>query len=1381
MGGGGKSQTTTQQVSIPPEVLARYNAVNARAEDVASRPFQQYGTTAEAFVAPLTQAQQQGIQQTQQYGQAAQPYFGAATDQLLTAQQQGQAGLGAAYPLMQQGIQTGQQLGGEAYTGYQNLPGAFLPSFAQAQQGIQQGLGAGQALLGGGLGYTLAGSQGVSPQQFSGAALQPYMSPFLGNVVQQTMAAQAQQNAQQRNALTGNAIRAGAFGGDRAGIAQANLAYQQNLANQQTLANLLQGGYGQALGAFQQQQGVDLAAQQANRAALQQTGQSLAGLGQQAFGMGTGAAQQQAGLGQALAGIYGQQAQGLAGLGQQQFGQGLTAAQQQAQLAQQGYGMGAGTAQALAGLGQGAQAAGLQGAQAMLGAGQIQQQTEQAGKQALYNQFLQQQGYPFQVAQFLANIAMGTGALSGSTTTTQQPSSFFSDRKVKENVRKIGETEDGLPIYKFRYKGDKTEQTHIGYMADEVEKKHPDAVGEYGGVKTVDYNKVNARESMGGAVHEGGLGRGAYAYGGADHVDPNDLQALIAQQRQMYGPNMGGLYGSSAQQTPFGGKASVPTGGLHVGKLVTAGAAPRQREGGLRGAMGTAQEAKQMVEGVVGKYNPQTKKHEGSIIDQMKSAGESLKGLAGGEAAAKSADAASKVASAEDLDKISKGMGLYAHGGLVPRHGYANSGAVTKGLYESENSIVPEEVLETDKDKPELMTAKGGTGGGGGGGKSGLGTAVGLAGTLANFIPGVGPAIGTGLKAASMFMANGGEVPRHGYQEGGDAPRYKIEPQNLEDMPEHRQAMIKAIYGPESGGRYDIRYGGVGSAGKTFDPEGFHPNIREARDDGRYSTAAGAGQFIKSTWDAVTGGAPMTKGYQDAATWKLASDDYARRTGRDLDEDLQKQGVTSEIKSALAPTWEAFAKQQGGLGGGQRQVAAGQTTAPAGGGEKGGIGNFLTSSRFLVPLGTGLLTMASSPSRYLGAAALQGLGAGLAAMNVPEEQEARIAQTKETTRLTEAQKQSFLATIAKTAGIYGPAGQLVGFRVYRNGEITIISPQEFYEALDQGRPYQVAPKVGDGAGAESGQPPSGAGAGAAGVSSTQTTPAAGGAGQPQIGPRGPAEAAPIYQQLDTDTQKLIEDRLKYARTAGPQVMQQDASSRPFAAQESLANSARQQTNTRNQYANVISGLDLSNTGKFAEQVKTPALQWARDTLRAFNVPDAILNSITDLNQLADAEVIRKLRTNAGFDKTNEVQQRSFNAVMERMAALPGQANSPEAASVLIADLMLSAQRDIDLNNFYNRARDYAQKKGAYSGEDQYIGRGLEERFMQAQEGKYAAEKKALADMMFTKIAVPDASGKVKETNLMQYLSSTGGKVDPATKTKIEKMFGKDVLRYFGGY
>jgi hypothetical protein len=37
---GGKTSKSTQTVSIPPEVLARYNAVNSRAKQAAATPFQ---------------------------------------------------------------------------------------------------------------------------------------------------------------------------------------------------------------------------------------------------------------------------------------------------------------------------------------------------------------------------------------------------------------------------------------------------------------------------------------------------------------------------------------------------------------------------------------------------------------------------------------------------------------------------------------------------------------------------------------------------------------------------------------------------------------------------------------------------------------------------------------------------------------------------------------------------------------------------------------------------------------------------------------------------------------------------------------------------------------------------------------------------------------------------------------------------------------------------------------------------------------------------------------------------------------------------------------------------------------------------------------------
>lgn len=64
--------------------------------------------------------------------------------------------------------------------------------------------------------------------------------------------------------------------------------------------------------------------------------------------------------------------------------------------------------------------------------------------------------------------------------------SMFSDRRMKEDIQRIGTADNGLPIYSFRYKGDP--RTVIGFMADEVEMLHPDAVADMGnGFKGVNY------------------------------------------------------------------------------------------------------------------------------------------------------------------------------------------------------------------------------------------------------------------------------------------------------------------------------------------------------------------------------------------------------------------------------------------------------------------------------------------------------------------------------------------------------------------------------------------------------------------------------------------------------------------------------------------------------------------------------------------------------------------------------------------------------------------------------------------------------------------------------------------------------------------------------
>lgn len=60
-----------------------------------------------------------------------------------------------------------------------------------------------------------------------------------------------------------------------------------------------------------------------------------------------------------------------------------------------------------------------------------------------------------------------------------------SDRRIKENIKRVGETSDHQPIYAYNYIG--SPMMHMGLMAQDVEKTKPDAVHEVGGVKMVDY------------------------------------------------------------------------------------------------------------------------------------------------------------------------------------------------------------------------------------------------------------------------------------------------------------------------------------------------------------------------------------------------------------------------------------------------------------------------------------------------------------------------------------------------------------------------------------------------------------------------------------------------------------------------------------------------------------------------------------------------------------------------------------------------------------------------------------------------------------------------------------------------------------------------------
>lgn len=64
----------------------------------------------------------------------------------------------------------------------------------------------------------------------------------------------------------------------------------------------------------------------------------------------------------------------------------------------------------------------------------------------------------------------------------------LSDASTKENIRRVGSLDNGLPIYAYNYKGDG--MTHIGLIAQEVERVNPEAVHRIGSVRVVNYGKA---------------------------------------------------------------------------------------------------------------------------------------------------------------------------------------------------------------------------------------------------------------------------------------------------------------------------------------------------------------------------------------------------------------------------------------------------------------------------------------------------------------------------------------------------------------------------------------------------------------------------------------------------------------------------------------------------------------------------------------------------------------------------------------------------------------------------------------------------------------------------------------------------------------------------
>lgn len=395
-GGGGSSAPTQQtitQTTIPEWAKPYATRVLGEAEKLTyGQPYQEYGGQRMAGLNPL---QQQAYGNIAGMGPASQ--IGQATGFAGLAGLQAQQMAGAYQPMQERQFYQPMDLA------YGNVEAPQLRS------------------------YQMGGPERIQADRFGIAQSREYMSPYMQDVVEQQKQAAVQDYARQLPGMGAAAARAGAKGGTREALVQAEA--QRNL--QERLGGIEATGRQQAFQQAQQQFGADRAAQMQAALANQQAGlttgqQNLAALlGVQQLGAGQALQAQQ--LNQAaqlqaqqqMLGQRGQMAQfGLQGAEladrSRQFGANLGLQGIQQQLA---------AAQALGGLGQQQFAQQQAATQAQMGAGQQLQMLEQQRLEQQYQDFLARQRYPYAQLGFMSDVLRGTPAQGAISSLYQAPPS----------------------------------------------------------------------------------------------------------------------------------------------------------------------------------------------------------------------------------------------------------------------------------------------------------------------------------------------------------------------------------------------------------------------------------------------------------------------------------------------------------------------------------------------------------------------------------------------------------------------------------------------------------------------------------------------------------------------------------------------------------------------------------------------------------------------------------------------------------------------------------------------------------------------------------------------------------------------------------------------
>ena len=377
---------------------------------------------------------------------------------------------------------------------------------------------------------------------------------------------------------------------------------------------------------------------------------------------------------------------------------------------------------------------------------------------------------------------------------------------------------------------------------------------------------------------------------------------------------------------------------------------------------------------------------------------------------------------------------------------------------------------------------------------------------------------------------------------------------------------------------------------------------------------------------------------------------------------------------------------------------------------------FGRNESWIMPLVTGLGTMASSPSRYLGSAVLQGLmGAGQAAQQNIALEGQRLKTAEETKKIasetgrTAAQSQEIYARIAASAE--SPDRRTV--RIFRNGRFILIPREEFWRnpstysmyavpySEDERRQFSTPPGRGE--------PPPGE---ARPPASTTAPPDGAARVEPPPSPDGRQDAAavpppnvPTTRSVEGDITlipALAEETRNLADREASRSRQYSPNELPAVAERTRdvfnpgrarAASASASLSDRVNLAKEFMALPDTDWGSLGRttQFVTPILAWVNSTLSTFNVPDPRNPGQTlqfNADRLARLEALDKEAIQNALRQQGDSGGRAYRELEQILSATPNTRMSRQSVEKILATNFSAEQRAIDFDNFLNLWRNY---------------------------------------------------------------------------------------------